>query len=92
MLTLPEQIWSAIDEKDYLLGAQLFLFATHLHLGLEVSSNSQAITKKYPVLNKQWEVITSCKKVLIDGACDDLKAIDIPHQVCRNQLLGIKLN
>lgn len=81
LLTLPEQIWSAIDNKNYLLGAQLFLFATHLHLSLEISSNAQSIASKYTVLSKQWEVISNCKKIIVDGACNELKFINISDQV-----------
>ena len=78
---MPEQIWTALDNKDYFLGAQLFLFATHLHLGLEISSNSQNFFNKYSVINKQWAIINNCKQIIIDGACNELKILNIPLQV-----------
>ncbi|EEB16243.1 conserved hypothetical protein [Pediculus humanus corporis] len=80
LLILPEQIWTALDNKDYFLGAQLFLFATHLHLGLEISSNSQNFFNKYSVINKQWAIINNCKQIIIDGACNELKILNIPLQ------------
>ncbi|KAK6631496.1 hypothetical protein RUM44_006023 [Polyplax serrata] len=91
LLTLPEKIWTAIDNKDYLLGAQLFLFASHLHLGLEVCPNAQAIANKYVVLGKQWEVITNCKKIIIDGSCTELKNINTSNKKATEYLCALIL-
>lgn len=81
LLSLPEQIWSAIDEKDYLIAAQLFLLATHVHLGIEVSPNAGKLLTKFPVLTKQWAIISSCRKIIIDGAKQELGCVDISYKV-----------
>lgn len=82
LLSLPEQIWTAIDNKDYLLAAQLFLLATHIHLQVNVSPNAGIYITKFPVLTKQWEIISSCRKIIIDGAKQQLKIIDLSYKVC----------
>lgn len=33
LIDIPEQIWSAVEKEDYILGAQLFLFARHINTG-----------------------------------------------------------
>jgi hypothetical protein len=33
LMDIPEQIWSAVEKDDYILGAQLFLFARHINTG-----------------------------------------------------------
>jgi hypothetical protein len=33
LMDIPEQIWSAVEKEDYILGAQLFLFARHINTG-----------------------------------------------------------
>lgn len=78
---MPEQIWTALDNKEYLLAAQLFLLATHIHLGVEVSPKAKKISEKFPVLSKQWEIISSCRKIIIDGARQELRAIDLSYKV-----------
>lgn len=80
LLSLPEQIWTALDHKEYLLAAQLYLLATHIHLGVEVSPRAKNISEKFPVLGKQWEIISSCRKIIIDGAKQELKAMDLSYK------------
>lgn len=83
LLSLPEQIWTALDNKEYLLAAQLFLLATHIHLGVEVSPKAKNISEKFPVLSKQWEIISTCRKIIIDGARQELKALDLSYKVMK---------
>jgi hypothetical protein len=33
LIDIPEQIWSAVEKEDYILGAQLFLFVRHINTG-----------------------------------------------------------
>lgn len=33
LMDIPEQIWSAVERENYMLGAQLFLFARHINTG-----------------------------------------------------------
>jgi hypothetical protein len=33
LMDIPEHIWSAVERKSYMLGAQLFLFARHITTG-----------------------------------------------------------
>ncbi|KAL0271684.1 UNVERIFIED_CONTAM: hypothetical protein PYX00_008698 [Menopon gallinae] len=91
LLSLPEEIWIAIDNKNYLTGAELFLFATHIHFGINVSPNAKLIKEEYPVVSKQWEVITSYRNILINGAHNQLKQIDLPYENASECLTAIIL-
>lgn len=33
LMDIPEQIWSAVEGGNYILGAQLFLYACHINTG-----------------------------------------------------------
>lgn len=50
---LPELIWSRLDESDYFIATQLFIFATHISIGLQLDANID-IMRKFPVAKRQW--------------------------------------
>lgn len=89
LLSLPEQIWVTIDNKNYLLGAELFLFATHIHFGINMSPNAKQIKEEYPVVSKQWEIIISYRNILISGAHNELKQIDLSYEVCYDSYISV---
>lgn len=50
---LPELIWSRLDESDYFIATQLFIFARHISTGLQLDANMD-IMRKFPVAKRQW--------------------------------------
>lgn len=50
---LPELIWSRLDECDYFVATQLFIFARHISTGLQLDANMD-IMRKFPVAKRQW--------------------------------------
>lgn len=50
---LPELIWSRLDEADYFVATQLFIFARHISTGLQLDANMD-IMRKFPVAKRQW--------------------------------------
>lgn len=50
---LPELIWSHLDESDYFVATQLFIFARHISTGLQLDANMD-IMRKFPVAKRQW--------------------------------------
>lgn len=50
---LPELIWSRLDDGDYFIATQLFIFARHISTGLQLDSNMDFM-RKFPVAKSQW--------------------------------------
>lgn len=50
---LPELIWSRLDESDYFVATQLFIFSRHISTGLQLDANMD-IMRKFPVAKRQW--------------------------------------
>lgn len=50
---LPELIWSRLDDSDYFIATQLFIFARHISTGLQLDANMDII-RKFPVAKRQW--------------------------------------
>lgn len=50
---LPELIWSRLDESDYFIATQLFIFARHISTGLQLDANMD-IMRKFSVAKRQW--------------------------------------
>lgn len=50
---LPELIWSRLDECDYFVATQLFIFSRHISTGLQLDTNMD-IMRKFPVAKRQW--------------------------------------
>lgn len=50
---LPELIWCHLDECDYFIATQLFIFSRHISTGLQLDANMD-IMRKFPVAKRQW--------------------------------------
>lgn len=50
---LPELIWGRLDECDYFIATQLFIFSRHISTGLQLDANMD-IMRKFPVAKRQW--------------------------------------
>ncbi|CAO1415921.1 unnamed protein product [Diamesa serratosioi] len=57
LTSLPEMIWSFIDNEDYFVATQLFIFSRHISTGLKLDTNND-IMKKFPVAKKQWDLLS----------------------------------
>lgn len=53
LTALPELIWTRLDDDDYFIATQLFIFARHISTGLQLDANMN-IMKKFPVAKRQW--------------------------------------
>lgn len=51
-----EMISSLIDDDNFLLATQLFIFSRHISTGLKLDANKE-IMNKFPVAKKQWDLL-----------------------------------
>jgi len=70
-MDIPEQIWSAVEKEDYILGAQLFLFARHINTGLQLHAgvddilNAGKVMMWFPVISRQWGAISHFQDAIL---------------------------
>ncbi|KAG8222480.1 hypothetical protein J437_LFUL000842 [Ladona fulva] len=82
LMDIPEKIWAAMDEEDYLLAAQLYLLARHINTSLQYSSGEEYIESKkvlqwFPVLTRQWNTISLFRNSILTGCREKLKIVDL---------------
>lgn len=69
---LPELIWSRLDECDYFLATQLFIFARHISTGLQLDTNMD-IMRKFPVAKRQWNHLNQFFFMIKQMCLDELE-------------------
>ncbi|PSN54283.1 hypothetical protein C0J52_06981 [Blattella germanica] len=80
LMDIPEQIWSAVEKEDYILGAQLFLFARHintglqLHAGVDDAISSNKVMLWFPVISRQWSAISHFRDAILTGCQNMLQS------------------
>ncbi|XP_069696321.1 conserved oligomeric Golgi complex subunit 1 isoform X2 [Periplaneta americana] len=80
LMDIPEQIWSAVEKEDYILGAQLFLFARHINTGLQLHAgvdeilNSSKVLLWFPVITRQWSAISHFRDAILTGCQNMLQS------------------
>lgn len=90
LTSLPEMIWSAIDEEDYFVATQLFIFSRHISTGLQLDANSEMMTK-FPVAKKQWAVLSQFFFTIKQNCASCLEREDLPPEVAAKCLASLVL-
>ncbi|KAL5005428.1 hypothetical protein ScPMuIL_018884 [Solemya velum] len=92
LLDMPEKIWSALDSRDYLTAARLYLLSRHINTSLHLDSqHSSHICSWFPVLTRQWVAISHFKPTVLQGCRAMLKEASIPDKEIANSLASILL-
>lgn len=50
---LPELIWTQLDDGNYFVATQLFIFSRHISTGLQLDTTID-IFKRFPIARRQW--------------------------------------
>ncbi|XP_055640668.1 conserved oligomeric Golgi complex subunit 1 isoform X2 [Toxorhynchites rutilus septentrionalis] len=87
---LPEMIWSAIDDDDYSVATQLFIFSRHISTGLQLDSHSETM-QKFPVAKKQWAVLSQFFFTIKQNCADCLEREDLTPEVAAKCLTSLLL-
>ena len=60
------QIWSALDEQDYLMATRHFLLSRHIHTSLQLESQQTGnLLTLFPVLTRQWAAISHFRTTIL---------------------------
>ncbi|XP_078314563.1 conserved oligomeric Golgi complex subunit 1-like isoform X2 [Crassostrea virginica] len=74
LLDMPEKIWSALDEQDYLMATRHFLLSRHIHTSLQLESQQTGnLLTLFPVLTRQWAAISHFRTTILQGCRSVLK-------------------
>ncbi|XP_012251073.2 conserved oligomeric Golgi complex subunit 1 [Athalia rosae] len=91
LMDIPEHIWSAIDNEDFLLATQLFLFAQHINYSLRIEIGDSDLANKYPITLKQWGVISHFRNVILTGCDKVLQSLELSIELAANCLASLVL-
>nr|CAD7457115.1 unnamed protein product [Timema tahoe] len=86
LVDIPEQIWSALEQEDFILAAQLFLFARHISTGLQLQGSteegidSQKVVQWFPVIVRQWSTISHFLHTILEGCQRTLQSHQLSPQ------------
>ena len=81
LMDIPEQIWSAIDNYDFLQATQYFLLAQYINYSMTFVIGSAELATEYPIVAKQWGVISQFKNSILSGINESLKSLDLETEV-----------
>nr|CAD7402535.1 unnamed protein product [Timema cristinae] len=86
LVDIPEQIWSALEQENFILAAQLFLFARHISTGLQLQGSteggidSQKVVQWFPVIVRQWSTISHFLHTILEGCQRTLQSHQLSPQ------------
>ncbi|XP_047096649.1 conserved oligomeric Golgi complex subunit 1 [Schistocerca piceifrons] len=97
LIVIPEHIWIAFDEENYLRAAQLFLFARHLNTGLQLQSGGDSglsgkqIEYLFPVVERQWSTISDFLPTILKNCEEKIKKQDATNDEVAKSLCAFAL-
>ncbi|XP_066581349.1 conserved oligomeric Golgi complex subunit 1 [Prorops nasuta] len=91
LMNIPEYIWSAIDDQNFVSATQLFLVAKYLNYSLKFEIGDTEIQEKYPIIFKQWDVICQLKSIILYECNRTLQSLDVSAQSIASCLASLIL-
>nr|XP_058952613.1 conserved oligomeric Golgi complex subunit 1-like [Pocillopora verrucosa] len=94
LVDTPEKVWSALERKQYLKAAQLYLFSRHIVSLLHIDTGDTSAPKllsSFPILPKQWAAISHFKDSILQGSHGLLKDAAQTEEMLAESLCAILL-
>lgn len=85
---LPEMIWSRLDESDYFVATQLFIFSRLISTGLQLDAN---IMRKFPVARRQWNHLNQFLFMIKQRCLEQLEKPELSTQTAVKCLTSLVL-
>lgn len=80
-MDIPQYIWSNIENKDLLFATQLYLVAQHINYSLLFEVGNTDLALKYPIVSKQWDVISQFKNIIFTECNNVLQSLSVESGV-----------
>ncbi|XP_017889785.1 conserved oligomeric Golgi complex subunit 1 isoform X2 [Ceratina calcarata] len=91
LMDIPQYIWSNIENKDLLFATQLYLVAQHINYSLLFEVGNTELSIKYPIVSKQWDVISHFKNIIFNECNNVLESLDVQPESIANCLAALVL-
>ncbi|XP_068741346.1 conserved oligomeric Golgi complex subunit 1-like isoform X2 [Montipora capricornis] len=94
LVDTPEKVWSALEKKQYLKAARLYLFSHHIVSILHIDTGDSSAPKllsSFPILPKQWAAISHFKDSILQGSRALLKDASQTDEMLAESLCSILL-
>lgn len=87
---LPELIWSQLDDEDFFVATQLFIFSRHISTGLQLDTNRNFM-KKFSVAKRQWNILNQFFFTIKQRCLDTLERTDLEAKTAAKCLASLLL-
>ncbi|XP_043526866.1 conserved oligomeric Golgi complex subunit 1 isoform X1 [Frieseomelitta varia] len=91
LMDIPQYIWSSIENKDLLFATQLYLVAQHINYSLLFEVGNTDLVLKYPIVSKQWDVISQFKTIIFNECNNVLQSLNVQSGSIANCLAALVL-
>lgn len=81
LIDIPEHVWSAIDDKNFLRASQLFILAQHIHYSVTFEVGQPILMQKYPLVSKQWCIMNNFRNIITEESKQTLQSLDLSADV-----------
>ncbi|XP_014482277.1 PREDICTED: conserved oligomeric Golgi complex subunit 1 isoform X2 [Dinoponera quadriceps] len=77
LIDIPQYIWMSIETQNLLFATQLYIIAQHINYSLMFEIGSAELFRKYPIVSKQWDIITQFKNIICNECNKILQSLDV---------------
>lgn len=85
LMDIPQYIWTSIETQNLLFATQLYIIAQHINYSLMFEIGSAELFRKYPIVSKQWDIITQFKNIICNECNKILQSLDV------SSIVGIQI-
>ncbi|XP_011334324.2 conserved oligomeric Golgi complex subunit 1 isoform X1 [Ooceraea biroi] len=89
LMDIPQYIWTSIENQNLLFATQLYIIAQHINYSLMFEVGSAELSRKYPIVAKQWDVITQFKNIISSECNNILQSLDVSAINAANCLVSL---
>lgn len=93
-MDIPQYIWTSIEDQNLLLATQLYIIAQHINYSLMFEVGSVELARKYPIVSKQWDIISQFKTIISNECNNRLQSLDVSTivsiQIIENNIVIFK--
>ncbi|XP_037948910.1 conserved oligomeric Golgi complex subunit 1-like isoform X2 [Teleopsis dalmanni] len=90
LTSLPELIWSHIDDERFYTATELFVFSRHISTGLQLDVHN-TLMKQFPIAKKQWEILKPFHVTIKNNVINMLEREELSAEVAVECLLSLLL-
>ncbi|KYQ53960.1 Conserved oligomeric Golgi complex subunit 1 [Trachymyrmex zeteki] len=89
LMDIPQYIWTSIENQNLLFATQLYIIAQHINYSLMFEVGSTELSRRYPIVSKQWDVIMQFKNIIFNECNKILQSLDVSTINAANCLVSL---